>query len=173
MEKKSDVKRALEALTRKRLHHDRCYDYYYGKQPMKWMNDRLEEVFGEHAKFVENWCAVVVDTTSDRIALEGFSVAGNPSQTKALTRLLDETGIEDGSDDIHRDAIITGEGFMIAWRDDENGIEAYRNDPRGVHLFHDPDHPRIKQFAAKLWESGDGRYRLGALLPGARRVPQD
>ena len=160
MEQMSDVKKALKCFTKKRPHHDRCYDYYYGHQPMKWMNDRLKEVFGEYVKFIENWCSVVVDTTTDRISLEGFSIAGNPSQTKLLTRLMDQTGIEVDSAEIHRDAVIAGEGYLIAWKDDENGTEAYRNDPRGVHLFYDPDHPKKKQYGAKLWESSDARWRL-------------
>lgn len=60
--------------------------YYLGNQPLMYTHERLRQVFDRSTvNFVQNWCAVVIDTTCDRMVLKGWD---NPA--KEANNSLDE-----------------------------------------------------------------------------------
>lgn len=154
-----DVKRAYEALSGKKVLYDKLFGYYDGNQPLLYTNSRLKEIFaGLDAVFVENWCAVIVDAVKDRVDLTGLSSQDTSAQTQ-LELLWEQSELGQESDDVHEAALVTGEGFIVAWPDDEGQPQAYANDPRLVHCFYDPENPRCMEFAAKWWKGkGDLVY---------------
>lgn len=179
----SDLQRAFETLTAKSAVFTKLWNYYDGDQPLIYTNDRLREVFQNvDARFSENWCAVVVDSEAERIRLKEFSLpqlapepaaaalppgqavpvtpkpAPNPFEQR-LNDLFRETELNLDADDVHLAALVCGESYVFAWRDDEIGIEAYYHDPRMAHIFYDPEHPRQKLFAAKWWVGEDDEKR--------------
>jgi hypothetical protein len=128
---------------------------------------RLREVFSRiDARFVENWCAVVIDATMDRINLRGFQVADNEVATEALNAAFQATELNLDSDEAHLAALVCGESYIIAWKDEETGAtQAFYNDPRSCHIEYDPDNPRKKLWAAKWWIDADEHYRLTLYYP--------
>ena len=153
----TDLELALKALTGKQADYDKFYAYYDGDQPLVYNAEKLREMFnGIDAKFTENWCGVVVDSALDRISLEGFSVADNEAATTRLNQLFAATELVLDADDAHRSALVTGEAFVIVWKDDD-GLQAFYNDPRQCHVFYEPDNPRVKRLAAKWWRDDAGR----------------
>ena len=71
-----DVKRAYEVLQSKATPYSLLWSYYDGEHPLKYTAERLREVFNKlDVKFIENWCAVVIDAAIDRINLAGFKAA--------------------------------------------------------------------------------------------------
>lgn len=156
----SDLDLAIAVLKAKTQLYTRFFDYYEGRQPLIYSRERLRDIFKElGARFTQNWCAVVVDSVHERIQLQRVTVADNAAMTKRLADLLTSSELLLEADDVHLAALVTGEGYIIAWRDDESSApDAYYNDPRNVHLFYDADKPRQKRFAAKWW-IGDDHYR--------------
>lgn len=155
----SDLERAFNALNGKQASYNQLFQYYDGDQPTVYTTSRLKEIFaGLDAVFVENWCAVVVDSVRDRINLSAIQA---PPEAEAIWKRLWETSqIKLESDDVHESALIAGESFIIAWPDDSGMAQAYYNDPRLVQIFYEPSNPRVKQFAAKWWKEGDEETRL-------------
>ncbi len=151
----ADVKKAFEALKAKQAPYSKFFRYYDGDQPLMYTASRLNKIFkGLDAKFQQNWCAVVVDSTKNRINLRAVRV---PSAQEGLWKelwLSSELNLE--SDDCHEGALVSGEGFMIV----DNDGQAYYNDPRLVHIFYDPARPRVKSWAAKWWVAEDGKLRM-------------
>lgn len=162
-----DVKRAYEALTAKGATYDVLWSYYDGTAPLKYTAERLREVFSKvDARFTENWCAVVIDAAMDRINLTGFQVANNEDATDALNDLFMATELNLDSDDAHLAALVCGEAFIVAWRDDVTGeVQAFYNDPRLCHIEYAPDNPREKRWAAKWWLDEDDYYHLTLYYP--------
>lgn len=157
-----DLKIAFETLRRKSQPYSDLFAYYDGDQPLVYTAKRLSEIFKDlDAYFAENWCSVVVDSEQDRINLRDIQVSG---ANKNLWReLWDASNIFLESDDVHEAALVTGEGYFIAWNDEKTGmVQGYHNDPRLVHLFYEPANPRIKKFAAKMWVNDD--LRMSATL---------
>jgi hypothetical protein len=66
---------------------------------------------------------------------------------------MSELAIE--SDDVAEAMMVAGEGYLIAWPNDNKEVEAYYNDPRVCHVFYETENPRKARMAAKLWVTDD------------------
>lgn len=166
----TDLEKAFKALDAKARAYSTLWAYYDGNQPLIYSAKRLQNLFRDiDARFSENWCAVIVDTAMDRLDLQRFTVSENPVATTALNRLYEETELNLDSEDAHECALVTGEGYVIAWREDvgdqRGPVECYFNDSRLCHLEYDPAHPRRKLWAAKWWAGEDEIYRLTLYYP--------
>jgi len=162
----TDLQIAFDSLKAKAKHHNLRWDYYGGKQPLRWTSEKLYDVFGsDQSDYVLNWCAAIVDATVNRMQLEGFQVANNEAMSTRLNDLIDMSGLLIDSDIVHKECDITGESYVIAWRGDDGEIEAYRNDSRNVHIAYAPDKPRAKRMAAKWWVDDSEHRRITLYYP--------
>lgn len=157
----SDLDRAFATLKAKTELYTKLWDYYDGDHPLVYAAERLREVFQfRESRFSENWAAVVVDSELERIHLETFAIGTDAAAADTLNDLFAETELSLDADDVHKAALVTGEAYVIAWKDDEtDAVEAYYHDPRMTHVFYDPEHPRHKRFAAKWWIGEDDEKR--------------
>ncbi len=157
----TDLERAYSALAAKQASYNLLWRYYDGDHPLVYSAERLRDIFDRlDARFQQNWCAVVVDATADRINLARWQVAGNEEATDALNGLFQATELNLDSDDAHLAALVCGEAFVIVWPDEAGNVEAYYNDPRLCHIQYEADNPRRAAWAAKWWTDDDGYYRL-------------
>ena len=162
----TDLGRAWAALKGKQRLYDTLWGYYDGNQPMVYSTERLKQFFRAlNVRFIENWCSAVVNASTDRINLTGFEVSQDDASTKRLAEMFTLSNLGLDSDDAHLGALVCGEAFIIAWKDDQDGIQAYYNDPRLVHAQYHADNPRRMIWAAKRWVADDGTYRLTLYYP--------
>lgn len=149
----TDLKRAFTALNAKLLPYDTLFAYAGGNQPLIYSTARLREAFRDlSANFQQNWCALVINATLDRLQLAGWDTK-DKAPNVVLDNLWNELRLSTDAYDAHKAALITQEGFIIAWKDGDK-LDVYQNDPRSVHVFYDPARPKVKQFAAKWWSDG-------------------
>ena len=162
----TDLERAVAALKGKLLRYTDLWAYYGGDQPVVYTNKRLEEIFRDlDARFVENWCAVVVDSALERLQLTGLTVEDAGAQA-ALDTVWAANNLGLEADDAHLGALVCGESYLIAWPAPEGGVDIHYNDARMCHLFYDSENPRRKTFAAKWWlDESDGMRRLTLYYP--------
>lgn len=165
-----DVKRAFDMLSGKRVLYTMLWKYYDGVHPLVYVSSEVEKLFHSKLKgeYTQNWCAVVVDAIADRINLSGINITpkgdGDSSKKEAdilserVRELIDRTELLIEADDAHKSALVCGEGFVIAWTDDDGKPVAYYNDPRQCHVFYEPEYPNKKQFAAKWWVDDAKNY---------------
>ena len=155
----TDLEMAFEMLTAKKPLYDKYFAYYDGRAPLIFSRDRLREIFRDiNARFTQNWCAVVVDSLLERLSLMQFVIAEDEQTSEFLNRQWQLSEMALDADDAHLAALVTGEAYIIAWKEEGQPAEAYYNDPRNVHLFYSADNPRRKRFACKWW-IGDDDYR--------------
>ena len=162
----TDLQTAVNALAAKKARYDTLYAYYAGAQPLVYSSSKLKEVFhGLDARFIVNVCAVVVNSVLDRLALRALQVSANEQADDVLQAVREASGLVDDEYGVHEDVCVTGEAFVMAWRDDQTGaIEAFRNDPRLCHAEYDGANPRVMRFAAKWWNEA-GAVRLNLYYP--------
>lgn len=169
----TDLELAITTLLLKKPYYDKCWAYYDGDQPLVYSRDRLKDIFKNlDANFSENWCAVVIDSLNDKLQLQRITVADNDELTQRLNELLQASELAQESSMVHLAVAVTGESYVIAWKDSdgEEGAETvapefYYNDPRQCHVFYDANHPRVKRFAAKTWLGDDGYRYLTLYYP--------
>lgn len=147
-----DLKILLNKLNEQARRARHYRKYYIGDQPLTYSHERLKSVFKRgQVNFVQNWCAVVIDTTLDRLDLRGFD---NP--TRAVNDTLDtfwnDQYMGDISRKVHKDAILTGTGYLMF--DLVNGEKrVYYNPPENVYLDYMSDDPNEKRAGIKLYYS--------------------
>jgi len=148
----NDLKLAYGALI-KQAGKARAYQkYYLGDQPLMYTHERLRQVFERSSvNFVQNWCAVVVDTTCDRLVLKGWD-----NKTKSVNDKLDDVwhsqNLQTVSRQVHKDALITGDGFlMLDYVDAE--LRIFYNSPSQVAVLYEEDDPSKMRVGCKLFYS--------------------
>lgn len=161
----TDLEKAFKALYGKQRDYNKYFNYYEGDQPLSYMNSsRMEKIFeGLGGEFTQNWCSVVIDAVRDRINLRNIEVKGKAAQT--WKEIWEGSQLELESDDVHEAELISGEAYIICWKNDDGKMEAYFNDPRLCQLFYDAEFPRKKTFAAKWFVDDDERMRLTLYYP--------
>lgn len=153
----SDLSRAFDTLNAKTIPYTTLFNYADGAQPLQYSTTRLHEIFRDlNTHFQENWCAVVVGSVYDRLNLQGWDT-DDATRNAALDDLWNRLQVSLEADEVHEDALITTEGYLIVWRDGDT-LEVYRNDPRMVHVFYDRERPKVKRYAAKWWNDDKGWY---------------
>ena len=162
----TDLQIAVNALTAKKAPYDQKWNYYDGRQDLKYSSSKLKEIFhGLDANFTENWCAVVVDSVLDRLQLRDLTVPDDDAATAALRTLREQSGLIDDEDAIHESLCVVGEAFVLAWPETEGApAQAFHNDARLCHAEYDAANPRRLRFAAKWWDES-GVVRLNLYYP--------
>lgn len=159
-----DLQLAFKTLRAKQDPYNALFQYYDGEQPLVYTAKRLQEIFKDlDAYFAENWCSVVVDSARDRINLREIQVDG-PAQ-KQWKDIWEASEISLESDDVHEATLVSGEGYFIAWKDEDGIPQGYHNDPRMVQLFYERSAPRVKRFAAKWWVDDGERLSMTLYYP--------
>jgi len=162
----TDLELAFEMLTAKKPLYDKYFAYYDGKAPLIYSRERLRDIFASiDARFTQNWCAVVIDSLLERLNLMQFVIAENEADTEFLNREWQLSDMALDADDAHLTALVTGEAYVIAWKEEGEPATAYYNDPRNVHLFYSGDNPRRKRFACKWWIGDDDHRYLTLYYP--------
>jgi hypothetical protein len=83
----------------------------------------------------------------------------DPMQT-CLETIWKDRHLNLESEEVHSNALITGESYLIIGLDDKNEPEVYAQDPRLCHIEYAADNPNKKEFAAKWFNGADGRGRV-------------
>jgi hypothetical protein len=149
----TDIERAVTMLLSKQEKCRKNQQYYDGTEPLVYSTERLREAFGDRlARFAENWCAVVVDSTLDRIELDEFDVLNNTEADGTLDELLKESDLSIDADDVHKDAMIQEESYVIVWKDARGEVQFYHNPAHMCHVFYRADNPKEKRYAAKWFQ---------------------
>jgi hypothetical protein len=161
----TDLERALKEFQKKQLRYQQLFNYYEGDQPLVYSAARLKAAFGDtFARFEQNWCSVVVDATLDRLVLKGFDVNKDKGADDELDNIWSGSDLEVDADDVHKDALIAGESYVIVWKNIAGEIEVYRNSPLMCHLFYKQSSPKIKDFGAKIFQEKD-RWHITLYYP--------
>lgn len=156
----TDLQRAYNALNKKATPYQTLWAYYDGEQPLRYANPNLKTKFRKLVEhFTANWCAVVVDSLTDRLDLSGLSHE-DEGLANALASAWDAAEMDVEAEEIHKAVGVTGEGFLVADVDDDGTTVLFSNPPEICHVFYDSSNPKRKLFAAKWWvdEYDERRY---------------
>jgi len=122
-----------------------------------YTHERLREVFDKSSvKFIQNWCAVVIDTALDRIVFKGWD---NPAMAMNMTldEFYNQAKLALISRKVHQDALVTGNGFMML--DEVDGqLKAFYNSPDQVVVIYETENPLEKAFGAKIYYDDEEGY---------------
>lgn len=145
----ADLELAYDGILQQAYNAKKLMAYYNGDQPLMYSHERLRQVFERsNVNFVQNWCAVVIDTSTDRLVFKGYD--SPKDEDDILKAFYVNERLPTISRRVHKDAVITGDGYvMVDYLDGE--IKAYYNSPQQVVVFYDDNDAETKRLGAKYY----------------------
>lgn len=163
----------VSAITSKAEDYKEAEAYYEGEviDTFTYKNASLRRALSLTGfRGTHNYCRVVVDTVLNRLEVANI-VADNKAAQAKITEVWDnnELGLE--ANEIHRRALEYGDCYALVWPDENGDLLISYNSPRTTALVYDPENPRKKLYAVKMWRvpdrenRGRGYTRLNVYTP--------
>jgi hypothetical protein len=142
--------------------------YYAGAHPLQFATSKFRETFGSlFAEFADNWCPVVVDSSAERLAVQGFRFGGTGRSAyegdKDAWDIWQQNYLDADSGLAHLEAIKTGQAFVIVDAGDPPRITVEH--PSEVVVAHAPGDRRRRVAALKRWIDYNGVHHATVYLP--------
>jgi hypothetical protein len=159
----SDIEWGLAALGERRPYYELYEAYYDGRHRLAFASDRFTTAFGSLFRaFASNLCPTVVDVLADRLQVLGFADAGNAdAESLPAQGVWDDSRMDAQAGDLHREALVKGDAYLIVWQDTSGFPQLYLQDSRQVIVAYDSQQPGRVRFAVKVWPV-DGAWRVTA-----------
>ncbi|MBK8466122.1 MAG: phage portal protein [Chloracidobacterium sp.] len=181
-----------KAITNIRLNAERYAKagrYYNGQHDLSFASEKFQNTFGSlFREFALNLCPVICDAVRDKLRVTGFSVedtGGNATVRKraregegtlvhtrvsALVasharRIWQQNRMGTRVGEIHKEALIYGDAYMIVWPDEYGAATFYPNKAANITVAMDEASPGSVAWAAKVWRTADKHVRLNLFYP--------
>lgn len=169
------LKEFVGAVLDRSLEYKEAEDYYEGRVAESFSSTKLRHALratghrGQH-----NYCRVVVDSVLNRLEIANIIADNEAAQTKVTEVWTNnELGLE--ANEIHRRALEYGDCYALVWPDADGELLISYNSPRNTAIVYDPENPRKKLYAVKIWTEGNPfsnerkRTRMNIYLPNEIR----
>lgn len=154
------LKNAVLAVTSRKDDYEEAENYYEGNTSEVFGGAGLAKVFRNTPYRTNlNFCRPVVDAVHNR--LEIAAVLGTSEQANKIigdTWELNQLGLD--ANEVHRRALVYGDCYVMVWPDAEGNLEISYNTPLTTTIVYDPESPRKKLYAVKMWETEDENTRM-------------
>lgn len=156
----SDIKVALDNILSKREGYKKSEGYYEGVNEEVFANQRWFKLFRyEGADFRFNFSKTVVDSVLNRLEINQVMAASPEAQTY-IDSIWEQTDLQLDINEIHRNALVYGDAYAIVWPDMDGTMAIDYNSPMNTCIVYDQENPRIKSYAAKIWQVLDGTTKI-------------
>lgn len=156
------LKDYVSAVTERADEYKEAQDYYEGTvlEHFSVGNAQLKRVIratrhrGQH-----NYCRVVVEAVVNRLEINNI-VTANAAAQDAIHSVWRGNELDLEANEIHRRALEYGDCYALVWPDEEGELLISYNSPLTTALVYDPENPRKKLFAVKMWKT-PSPYEVG------------
>ena len=125
--------------------------YYKGNNPETFASAKLAHVLRSTGHTgTHNYCRVIVDAVLNRLEIANI-VCDTQKATAKVTEVWDDNELSLEAYEIHRNALAYGDAYALVWPDEEGKVQISYNSPRSTALVYDPENPRKKLYAVKMW----------------------
>lgn len=160
------LKEAVAAVTDRRSDYEEAGAYYEGDVPEVFATAGLRRAMRKTGYASRlNFCRPVVDAVQNRLEVAAVLATSDTAQT-VINDTWEFNELHLDSNEIHRWTLVYGDCYAMVWPDEDGNLEVSYNTPLTTAVVYDPEHPRKKLYAVKLWETEDGA-RLNLYYPDA------
>lgn len=182
---RSDIPWALAEFrdTHRLTRYDLARSYYLGDHRMAFATNRFRSIFGALFQTVaDNLCPAVVDSVADRLEIHGVTSNQAVSDERMGAMGRERINISDPlataawalwqrnmmplrATEVHREALLTGDGYVIVWPDENGETAIWPQKAHEVAVRYSDTVPGVVDMAAKLWKRPDKRLQLNLFYP--------
>lgn len=157
----TDIKKALESIIAKRDGYKVAEAYYEGANDEVFTHQRWYRLFrNENTRFSGNtpfrfnFSKSVVDAVHNRLEIEQIETT-TPAGNDYINQIWEQTDLKLDINEIHKNTLVYGDCYAIVWPDMQGNLAIDYNSPMNTTIIYDQENPRIKSFAAKMWQITD------------------
>jgi hypothetical protein len=151
----NDMKKAIDLITDRRNHYLTAEAYYEGSVSEVFSNTKWQRLLTTNrTDFRFNFARTVVDSVLNRLEINNIT-ANTDAANQKIKSIWQMNDLQIDADEIHRRALTFGDCYSIVWTDVEGNVTVDYNSPLTTIMVYDDENPRIKKFAAKLWQTED------------------
>lgn len=155
MPNENDMKKALEMIRDSRNAYLTAEAYYEGRQEEIFGNPKWYQLLvSKSSDFRFNFARTVVDSVLNRLEIANIT-ANEDSITDTISDIWQMNDLQLDADEIHRRALVFGGCYVMVWTDPQGRITVDYNSPLTTVMVYDDEYPKMKKFAAKLWQTED------------------
>jgi hypothetical protein len=173
-----DIPTALKRLRANADRYSRAERYYNGEHDLAFATEKFQSTFGTlFREFALNLCPIVCDAVRDKLRVTGFSLetpdSGDDHGTEtpadsvshAAKRIWRRNRMGTRSGEVHKEALRSGDAYVIVWADANGRAAIYPNRARSMYVVYDDEEPGRILWAAKYWPTQEGYVRLNLFYP--------
>ena len=149
----SDIKLALDHIVESREHYKKAEAYYEGNQEEIFASRRWNRLFKkDKVDYQFNFVRTVIDSVLNRLEIASVTAPTEEANQK-INQYWEQNDLKLDAEEIHRKALVYGDCYAIVWPEEDGTITINYNSPLTTAIIYDPENPRKKSFASKLWQS--------------------
>ena len=168
----SDIKLALDHIVESREHYKKAEAYYEGNQEEIFASRRWTRLFRkDKVDYQFNFSRTVIDAVLNRLEIATVSTPDEAANQK-INQYWEQNDLKLDAEEIHRKALVYGDCYAIVWPEEDGTITINYNSPLTTAIIYDPENPRKKSFATKLWQitTSSGQNQINLNLYYADRI---
>lgn len=151
----NDMKKAIDVIRDRRNYYLTAEAYYEGTESEIFSNPRWYDLLTNRKNdFRFNFSRTVVDSVLNRLEINNIT-AMTEQATKKINDVWQMNDLQIDADEVHRRALVYGDCYSLVWTDVNGNVTVDYNSPLTTVMIYDDENPRIKKFAAKLWQTED------------------
>ena len=151
----NDMKKAIDVIRDRRNYYLTAEAYYEGTESEIFSNPRWYDLLTNRKNdFRFNFSRTVVDSVLNRLEINNIT-AMTEQATKKINDVWQMNDLQIDADEVHRRALVYGDCYSLVWTDVDGNVTVDYNSPLTTVMIYDDENPRIKKFAAKLWQTED------------------
>jgi len=157
----------LNARLDKRWASWQVYDLYFrGEQSLTFNNAKEREAFGGLFRSpVSNWCPIVVQSSVERLKVQGFRFGGGAADAGAW-EIWQANALDGISNMVHTEAVKLGEAYWLVEPGRGNDAPTITGEhPSQVIVACAANNRRVRLAALKKWVEDDGHLYATLYLP--------
>jgi len=155
----TDIQKAIDAIIQRREAYKQAEAYYEGLNPEIFADQRWFRLFrNEKSTFRFNFSKTVVDAVLNRLEVAQVETT-TPEGDNYINSIWEQTDLKLDMNEIHKNALVYGDSYAIVWPDMAGTLAIDYNSPMNTAVIYDEENPRIKSYAAKLWQITDSTDR--------------
>ncbi len=156
------VDRLSDDLSKRRSSIARWNDYFRGDQPLQFASNEWRKHHQDRYRgFSDNWCGVVGNAPNERLRVIGFRLDDDGNMSTLEKQFQSDwlrNDMDAQSSAGFLQSIIAKRSFVLVWGDADGNPEYTWEHPSEVIVAYDPEHPRKRVAALKMWDDDDTEY---------------
>ena len=154
------LKNAVAAVLGRRDEYKQAEAYYEGEVPEVFATARLRAAIkatSDGGKL--NYLRPVVDAVNNRMEISSIT-GGTKAANAKIAEVWANNELDLEAKEIHLRVLTMGDAYAIVWPDEDGVLQVAYNSPFTTSIVYDPENPRRKLMAVKMWAQDDKTTRL-------------